>query len=119
MVSGITLNNWKSTQGDGLPGLADFIVQDVDSETLVFRRFKSLAARNCLHLQGELISLEEQLLTLEREAAASEDVDTLASMRSWSHHDRQRQTAGRTFEKRRQDLAEAIDVKLKAYCECS
>jgi len=117
MNSGIPLNGWKTRQGDGLPGLADFIVQDLDSETLVFRRFRALAARNCLHLQGELISLEDQLLKLEDEAAASEDVDTLMSMRSWSHHDKQRQTAGRAFEKRRQDLAETIDVKLKAYCK--
>lgn len=68
-----TSSPWTVKQQDGYPSLADFIAQDPDHETFVFRRFKSLSARNILNLQGELIALEDDIAALEREAADSVD----------------------------------------------
>ena len=45
---------------DGYPALAKWIARDPDNETLIFRRFDRLAARNILHLQAQLIALEKQ-----------------------------------------------------------
>jgi hypothetical protein len=54
-------STWTAKQRDGYPALADFIAQDPDHETFVFRRFKGLSARNILNLQGELIALEDNI----------------------------------------------------------
>lgn len=111
-----TQSLWSSQQGDGYPALADFIAQDFDDETYVFRRFNSLAARNILHLQDELIKLESDTYSLEAEAAASKDDEVHASMRSWETFDENARDPARQLEKRRQELALAMETKLKKYC---
>lgn len=67
------ISTWTVKQQDGYPALADFVAQDPDQETFVFRRFESLSARNILNLQGELIKLGDNIAALEREAADSVD----------------------------------------------
>jgi hypothetical protein len=109
-------STWTVKQQDGYPSLADFIAQDPDHETFVFRRFKSLSARNILNLQGELIALEDDIAALECEAADSVDPELHLSMRSWAvFHENSRNNI-RTLEQRQKALASALEVKLKKYC---
>lgn len=108
---------WTQQQGDGYPALADFIAQDADHETYVFRRFKKLAVRNILQLQGEISHLEAKVEALEREAAASNDLEVHLSMKCWAIRDENARTAGRDLERRQLELAEDLDVKLKKYCQ--
>jgi len=109
---------WNKIQGDGHPALADFLAQDPDHETYVFRRFKRLAVRNVLHLQGELTALEEEVETLEREAAKSDDPEVHLSMRSWKTLDENAQRPGRdtSLEHRLRGVMSRLDGKLKTYC---
>ena len=110
--------SWSSTQGDGHPALADFLAQDPDHETYVFRKFKKLAVRNVLYLQGELTALEEEVETLEREAAKSDDPEVHLSMRSWKTRDENAQRPGRekSLENRLRELMGGLDAKLGKYC---
>jgi len=109
---------WNKIQGDGHPALADFLAQDPDHETYVFRRFKRLAVRNVLHLQGELTALEEEVETLEREAAKSDDPEVHLSMRSWKTLDENAQRPGRdtSLEHRLRGVMSRLDGELKTYC---
>lgn len=107
---------WSSAQTDGYPALADFLVQDVDNETYVFRKFERLAARNILYLQGELIKLESDVDALEREARDSTDPDVHLSLRSWAELDDNSQDPKREFEKKAKKIAEDVEVKLRKYC---
>ena len=106
---------WTSEEGNGYPALADFIAQDADHETYVFRKFKRLAVRNILHLQGELLQLEAETEALE--AAASTDIEVPSSMRCWAIRDENARAPGRDLERKLQASAEAVDVKLKKYCQ--
>ena len=109
---------WTLEQQDGYPALADFLAQDPDHETFVFRRFKTLSARNLLHLQGELIKLEDNIAALEREAAKSTDPELHLSMRSWAVFDENSCKHGRDLERKQKVLAGALEEKLKKYCQC-
>lgn len=108
---------WTEQQGDGYPALADFIAQDADHETYVFRRFKKLAVRNILQLQGDISNLETKVEALEREAAASNDLEVHLSMKCWAIRDENAHTSGRDLERRQQELNKDLDVKLKKYCQ--
>lgn len=110
--------NWSTTQGDGYPALADFLAQDPDHETYVFRKFKKLAVRNVLYLQGELTALEEEVETLEQEAAKNTDPELHLSMRSWRTLNENARRPGRekSLESRLQQLHGSLDGKLKTYC---
>lgn len=107
---------WTVKQQDGYPSLADFIAQDPDHETFVFRRFKTLSARNILNLQGELIALEDDIAALEREAAESVDPELHLSMRSWAVFDENSCKNGQDLEQKQRELASALEAKLKKYC---
>jgi hypothetical protein len=104
---------------DGYPALADFAAQDPDHETFVFRRFKALSARNLFNLQGELIKLEGDIATFEREVADSTDFAIHVSMQSWTILDAKSREPGRNLELKQKKLAAALDEKLKKYCEYS
>lgn len=108
---------WTTQQRDGYPALADFVAQDFDDETFVFRRFKNLAARNILHLQGELMKLEQDAQILDREAAASCDHELHSSMRSWKVLDENARDPTREHERKRMELAVVLEVKLRKYCQ--
>jgi len=109
---------WSTNQGDGHAALADFLAQDPDHETYVFRKFKKLAVRNVLYLQGELTALEEEVENLEREAAKSDDPEVHLSMRSWKTLAENAQRPGRdtSLEHRLRDVMSGLDGKLKTYC---
>jgi hypothetical protein len=112
-------STWTLKQGDGYPALSDFVAQDPDHETFVFRRFKQLSARNIFNLQGELIKLEEDVAAVERKAADSTDPDLHLAMRSWTVLDENSRRPGRDSERKQRELANALDEKLKKYCEHS
>ncbi|RYP21279.1 hypothetical protein DL765_002328 [Monosporascus sp. GIB2] len=66
---------------DGYPALAAWIGKDPDNETFVFRKFDRLSARNLLHLQCQLIQLEDEIDELDdeaREKARLDKADELA-----------------------------------------
>lgn len=111
-------DSWTTTQGDGNPSLADFLAQDPDHETYVFRKFKKLAVRNLLYLQGELTALEEEVEVLEQEAAKSDDPEVHLSMRSWRVLDENAQKPGRegSLEYRLREVMGGLDAKLGKYC---
>jgi hypothetical protein len=111
-------STWTLKQRDGYPALSDFVAQDPDHETFVFRRFKQLGARNILNLQGELIKLEEDIAAVDQEAADSVDPELHLSMRSWTILDENSRRPGRDLERKQKELANALDEKLKKYCEC-
>jgi hypothetical protein len=98
--------------------LADFIAQDPDHETYVFRRFRRLGVRNVLYLQGELIKIERELEALEKQAAASQgDIETYMSMRSWTALNENSRKPGRDLERAQRELSEDLECKLKKYCQ--
>jgi hypothetical protein len=109
---------WSTTQGNGTPALADFLAQDPDHETYVFRKFKKLAVRNVLYLQGELTVLEEEVEILEREAGKSHDPEVHLSMRSWRALDEnaRRPSHESSLESRLRNVMGGLDGKLKTYC---
>lgn len=107
---------WSCEQSDGYPALADFLAQDIDNETYVFRKFERLAARNILYLQGELIKLESDVDALERGARDSTDSDVHLSLRSWAELAENARDPKREFEKKARKIAEDVEVKLRKYC---
>jgi hypothetical protein len=109
---------WAYRRNYGYPSLADFIAQDPDHETYVFRRFKRLGVRNVLYLQGELIKIERELEALEKQAAASQDdIETYMSTRSWTALNENSWKPGRDLERAQRELSEDLECKLKKYCQ--
>ncbi|KAK5119305.1 hypothetical protein LTR85_007661 [Meristemomyces frigidus] len=102
-----------TTCSDGYPAIASFIARDPDHESFVFRRFNRLTARKLLHMQSELLELEQKLMDLDEEAANSNDHVLHSSLRRWEDFERNAQT--REQEKIRKDLAEMIELKLDRY----
>ncbi|KAF4905254.1 hypothetical protein CGCFRS4_v000820 [Colletotrichum fructicola] len=64
-----------TTHKIGYAEVANWMARDVDNETLIYRRFDELAARNLLYLQSELLGLENQLNELDKQDAEDEDMD--------------------------------------------
>lgn len=98
----------------GYPAMANFMARDPDHEIDVFRKFKTLTARNLLNLQGEIMALEEELGRLDQAAATSAGFDGILqlSMRSWSA---MRKNAHRQQKQDRMNLAKELKLKLKDY----
>ena len=110
----------RSAQGrqprDGYPALAAYLAEDADGETLVFRKFAVLTVRKLLHLESQLIDLEQQQRNLDIEAAGSQDHELRISLRSWSNL--VDQAPKRSQERIRLELAEKIDFTLDRYRKC-
>ena len=53
----------------GIARFADFIAENKDKSTTIYRRFERLSARNLLYLESELSELEAQLELCDREAS--------------------------------------------------
>ncbi|KAF7189846.1 hypothetical protein HII31_08953 [Pseudocercospora fuligena] len=67
----------------GLPALAAFLAGDPDSETYIFRKFSVLTARHLVHLQCELLELEQQLKSLDDDLNTKGDLQATLSFRDW------------------------------------
>lgn len=97
----------------GFPGLGEWMAEDPDSETFIFRKFERLSARNLLFLQSRVYELEGQSEKLDRELCAG-DVSLRVSMRmfeTWSKKAEDPQSP----EAERMRLAEMITTTLKEY----
>jgi hypothetical protein len=96
---------------DGYPALAAWMSRDPDDETLIFRRFKRLAARNTLHLQARLIALEKELDDLDVAAWTSCNEELRQSSRRWEtlmNHDASQE---------RVEKLQKLQGLLKEYCK--
>lgn len=103
---------------NGYATVAKTISQDPDKETYIFRRFDRLTARNLINLQGELLTLEEELDALDAKAASSPDPDLHLSMRSWKAMKANAEdcrTRDGVEEKKRIEIAGELQVKLRQY----
>lgn len=98
---------------DGFPGVAAFIARDPDSETYVFRKFKTLTARALLHKQSELVDLERQLYDFDYEATSSTQPEPMRSLRNWEFFEKH--AASDTLQAKRKGLIDDIETKLQRY----
>jgi hypothetical protein len=100
---------------DGYPALAAWMARDPDYETLVFRRFSRLSARNLLHLQSQLISLEVKLDEYDRDMLQSKDMDLRLAGRRWETLVENAKGLSRQEEMKRLELYEEIQTKIRQY----
>lgn len=99
---------------NGYPALATWTARDPDNETFVFRKFDRLAARNLLHLQCQIIAVEEEIDQLD--ADVRKDPDTQNSSMRWETLMRNARTENRLEHKLVQKLADLHSL-LKEYHE--
>lgn len=99
---------------DGYPALATWIGGDPDGETLVFRRFRRLSARNLLHLQSQLVQLEQEIDELDMQARTSADLDARQASRRWETFTQLAADPDRP-EKVRMEKVNELSVKMKEY----
>ena len=100
---------------DGYPSLATWIARDPDKESLVFRKFGRLGARNILHLQSQLIALEHEIHELDDEARRSSDLEARQSSRRWETLMKYADDSNRPEKKRVEKLNE-LRALIKEYC---
>ncbi|KAL4922949.1 uncharacterized protein BDV17DRAFT_296822 [Aspergillus undulatus] len=98
---------------DGYPALSTWISRDPDHEGFIFRRFSRLSARNLLHLQSQLITLEEELKTLDKMSFKKGDT----SLRLWEAFEQKKQDVSNERAQHRKRLYDALEMKLKSYHE--
>jgi hypothetical protein len=73
----------------GYPRLAQVYADDPDGETLVFRKFDELSARNLLRMQSGMLFLETKLQDLDRVMCSGKSPDkwrTLLSYQAIGRH---------------------------------
>ncbi|KAF2211637.1 hypothetical protein CERZMDRAFT_68377 [Cercospora zeae-maydis SCOH1-5] len=96
----------------GLPGLGQFIAQDPDQETFVFRKFEVLTAWSLLAKQNELVSLERELLSLQFQV--TKDPIAVRSQTEWLRFEK-RAANKDTIEHRIAHVTQKISQKLDEY----
>lgn len=99
---------------DGYPALATWVAGDPDGETLVFRRFRRLSARNLLHLQSQLVQLEQEIDELDMQARTSADLDARQASRRWETFTQLAADPDRP-ERVRMEKVNELSVKMKEY----
>jgi hypothetical protein len=72
-----------SHRTEGFAAVAKWTAMDPDNETLIYRKFDELAARNLLYLQSELLFLEQKLYDMDKKDASSDDMDLKDAARTW------------------------------------
>lgn len=93
---------------NGYPALAAKITRDPDDETLIYRRFNRLSARNLLSLQCQLIELEAEL------DCYDETAEYKQSQLHWEDFAKQAKHAGNP-EQKAMKLQNKIQRKLHEY----
>jgi hypothetical protein len=99
--------------GDGYPAVSRFISSDLDGESYVFRKFRTLTARKLLYMQSQILELEEQLADFDRAAAASPDWELHLAARSWERLIANAES--REKEKQIKKVIDEIETKLDNY----
>jgi hypothetical protein len=112
----MNISDLPNNRKEGFADVARWIALDPDNETLIFRKFDELAARNLLYLQAELLVLEKQLFELDTKDADSDDMDLKDAIRTWETLTRQYQEQNETA-RVRVDLIVRTREKLKEYRE--
>jgi hypothetical protein len=108
---------------DGYADLAKLIASDADGDTAIFRRFETLAARNLLYQQSELLELEALQRRYDEEDKAdarrtSEWREIRAISRDWTGLVRRAEDTTCAIHdraKKRRELAQEIRIRLKEY----
>jgi hypothetical protein len=101
---------------DGYSALAAWLACYSDNETLIFRQFSNLASRNILHLQAQVVALEEGILDADAAARRHDAVDgVLVSSMRWETLMRNSKDVNRPEHKRVQHMEHLKDL-LKNYC---
>jgi hypothetical protein len=103
---------------DGYPALAQWIAQDPDNETLIFRKFDGLGTRNLLYMQAELFDVERRVLEFERQISSSRDMDLRISIRRWETLVENANTIYQRPEQELMKLVKEMRVKVKEYRKC-
>lgn len=99
---------------DGYPALATWIGGDPDGETLGFRRFRQFSAHNVLHLQSQLIQLEQEIDGLDLQARTSADLNARQASRRWETFTKLAADPNRP-ERVRMEKVNELSAKLKKY----
>ena len=115
-IPGSHVDEATSPRLEGYAAVAAWIALDPDNETFVFRKFNGLAARNLFYIQDELLCIEKELVTLDRQdaEAAREDMDVKDAARTWEVLNR-RSEAGDEYSWRRVELVKRLRIKIKEY----
>ena len=98
---------------NGFSSVAAFIAEDPDNTSTIYRRFDRLAARNLLYLQARLQKLEAVQDKLDNENLLNGDLEASKAASSWEDFEALAITSER--EKKRMEMADQIQVTLKAY----
>lgn len=114
MQNSATAHHELGTTRGGYAGLAAFVAVDPDNETFVYRKFRTLMARNLLFVQSQIIELEARLTRLDDEDRKSQDTELRLSAMRWESFAENANQATRP-EKERMDLHLQIKEKLREY----
>ena len=95
---------------NGFPGAASFIACDPDHSFAIYKAFHSLAARNLLHLEAELLELQQENNNLDK-LLGLRNPDTLECFRSW----KTLMDSDDPKQEERRKLNRTIQVKIKEY----
>lgn len=98
---------------NGFASVADFIVQDKDKTSSIFRRFDRLATRNLLYLQSRLQSLEAFQDELDNQDLQSIDLCAKKAATSWEDFESLAKTRER--ERIRMEFAQELERVIKKY----
>lgn len=99
----------------GFASVASWISRDPDNETYIFRRFNFLTARNLVHLQNELLSLQNELRDFDSQAEEGCDSLFTLSMQDWEMLKTRAKDEPGSKEERVVELIAEIEVKLEKY----
>jgi hypothetical protein len=97
---------------EGYTSLTAWMTLDPDKKALIFRKFDYLSARCTLHLQSQLLELEERLQDLDAEVSKN-----MQSKKSLKKHkiSKERSRSGCSTDKQRMELLDEIQIKLTDY----
>lgn len=98
---------------NGFASVADFIAQDKDKTSTIFRRFDRLAARNLLYLQSRLQSLEASQNEHDNQDLQSNDLRVKKAATSWEDFESLAKTRER--ERRRMEFSQELERVMKKY----
>lgn len=115
-TTNLTVNSsvHSSTRLEGFSNVARWIALDRDGESLIYREFREVTARNLLYLQCELLDIERQLKERDILDANSLDMELKDAARTWETLKSQYKD-GKEEAKTHMNLIMEMRVKLKEY----
>ncbi len=107
-----------ATRNEGFAAAAEWIADDCDSETFIYRKFDDLGARNLLYLQCEILLLRKRLAAYDQRVARDDaDMDLKEAARTWEVLVEQCE-AGRDGALEQMSLIVELRAKIKEYRMC-